>query len=45
MSNYLDLEDLGDRMKAYEAQTTSQRLIPLLPVVARVDGRTFHSFT
>lgn len=40
-----DFFDLGDRMKAYEAQTTSQRLIPLLPVVARIDGRAFHSFT
>jgi len=36
---------LGDRMKMYESQTTKDRLIPLLPVVARLDGKGFSKFT
>lgn len=35
---------LGDRMKAYEAQTAST-LNPYLPFIVRVDGRAFSSFT
>ena len=38
------LDDFGDRMKAYEALTDA-RLLPKLPVCARLDGRTFHTFT
>jgi len=38
-------EALGDRMKMYEAAEAGRRLLPLLPVVARIDGRAFHSFT
>lgn len=34
----------GDRMKAYEA-ATEINLMPGLPVVARIDGRSFHTFT
>lgn len=37
-------DKLGDRMKEYEALTES-RLMPLLPTLARVDGRSFHTFT
>lgn len=37
-------DTLGDRLKSYEAMTEIQ-LMPLLPVVARIDGRTFHTFT
>jgi tRNA(His) guanylyltransferase len=37
-------EKLGDRMKSYEA-ITERRLMPLLPTLARVDGRAFHTFT
>jgi tRNA(His) 5'-end guanylyltransferase len=37
-------DELGDRMKVYE-NATSQRLMPLLPVMARIDGRCFSSFT
>jgi tRNA(His) 5'-end guanylyltransferase len=37
-------DKLGDRMKQYERLTDS-RLMPLLPTFARVDGRSFHSFT
>lgn len=36
---------LGDRMKKYEAQGTEVRLIPNLPVMARMDGIAFHTFT
>lgn len=38
-------DDLGDRMKLYEGIECGRRFMPLLPVVARVDGRSFHSFT
>lgn len=38
-------DDLGDRMKAYEARETERRFIPLLPVYARIDGRGFSAFT
>lgn len=38
-------EDLGDRMKVYEGMEAGRRLMPLLPVIARIDGRAFHSFT
>jgi tRNA(His) guanylyltransferase len=36
---------LGDRMKLYEAAEAGRRLMPLLPILARIDGRTFHTFT
>lgn len=36
---------LGDRMKLYENMECARRMMPLLPVMARVDGRAFHSFT
>lgn len=38
-------DDLGDRMKMYEAMEAGRRLMPLLPALARIDGRAFHSFT
>ncbi len=38
-------DDLGDRMKLYEGIECDRRFMPLLPVVARIDGRAFHSFT
>ena len=38
-------ETLADRMKRYEAVTTSYSLIERLPVYARIDGRAFHTFT
>jgi tRNA(His) 5'-end guanylyltransferase len=37
--------DLGDRMKMYEGVEAQRRLMPLLPVIARLDGRNFHTFT
>jgi len=36
---------LGDRMKLYESAEAGRRLMPLVPVLARIDGRAFHSFT
>ena len=42
MKSYSDLEI---RMKEYEKDFTSQRLMPLLPVCIRLDGRSFHTFT
>lgn len=38
-------DDLGDRMKAYEARETSRKTMPGLPVYARLDGRSFSRFT
>ena len=34
---------LGDRMKRYEALSTSRQLMPGTPVYARIDGRAFHT--
>lgn len=36
---------LGDRMKIYEMAEAGRKLMPLLPILARIDGRAFHSFT
>lgn len=38
-------DELGDRMKLYEGAEAGRRLMPLLPALARIDGRAFHSFT
>lgn len=38
-------DKLGDRMKAYEAREAQRRLMPLLPIVARLDGRGFSRWT
>lgn len=38
------LDELGDRMKAYE-RTTEARLDTSLPVIARIDGRSFSTLT
>lgn len=37
-------DDLGIRMKEYEALTTNTKLMPNLPIMARIDGRAFHTF-
>ena len=37
-------DGLGDRMKQYEGAEAGRRLMPLLPALARLDGRAFHSF-
>lgn len=36
---------LGDRMKMYERVEADRHVLPLLPVLARIDGRAFHNFT
>ncbi|HEU4559485.1 MAG TPA: tRNA(His) guanylyltransferase Thg1 family protein [Longimicrobium sp.] len=41
----MSADPLGDRMKAYEAAEAERRFIPLLPVYARIDGRSFSRFT
>jgi len=38
-------DEFGDRMKAYESVATRDRLEPSLPICARIDGRTFSTFT
>lgn len=40
-----DKDSFGDRMKAYEAVESQRRFLPLLPVYARIDGRSFSEFT
>lgn len=35
----------GDRMKMYEQVEAGRRFLPMLPVVARIDGRAFSKFT
>lgn len=36
--------DLDERCKLYESFEAQRRLIPTLPVLARLDGRNFHTF-
>lgn len=36
---------LGDRMKRYEMEEAGRRMLPRLPILARLDGRAFHTFT
>ena len=38
-------DDFGDRMKTYEMAEAGRHLMPLLPAIARLDGRCFSSFT
>ncbi len=40
-----EFEAMGDRHKAFEATFTMQKLMPGLPVLVRLDGRAFHTFT
>lgn len=37
-------DDLGNRMKKYE-YVTRTHLVPRMPVIIRIDGRAFHTFT
>lgn len=36
--------NLGNRMKHYEALYASSYLLPMIPTIARIDGRSFHTF-
>jgi len=38
-------DDFGDRMKFYEGVEAQRRLMPLLPVLCRLDGKGFSKFT
>lgn len=38
-------DDLGDRMKVYEAAEAGRRLMDQLPICARIDGKGFSKFT
>lgn len=40
----MDRSDFGDRMKTYEAVTRNY-LVRRMPVIIRLDGKSFHSFT
>ena len=35
---------LGDRIKFYEKQPLPERFIPGLPIILRIDGKSFHNF-
>lgn len=45
MSRMKDNDEFGNRMKAYEAVETARKLDRLLPIYARIDGRSFSRFT
>jgi len=38
-------DQMGDRMKDYENQTCGIKMLPLIPVIARLDGKGFSKFT
>ena len=38
-------DDFGDRMKFYEGAETKRNLLPMVPAMARLDGRSFSAFT
>lgn len=38
-------DSLGDRMKRSYEQISSQKLVKRVPVICRLDGRAFHTFT
>lgn len=41
----IDFEALGNEQKKYESISAGVRLIPGVPVIARLDGRAFHTLT
>jgi tRNA(His) 5'-end guanylyltransferase len=40
-----DKTELGDRMKSYEAPSTFRRAFKGQPLIVRLDGKSFHTFT
>lgn len=40
-----DKTTLGDRMKTYEATSTSRKAFKGQPIIVRLDGKSFHKFT
>lgn len=41
----MSFDTLGDRMKSYETPSTSRRAFKGQPIIARLDGKAFHTFT
>jgi tRNA(His) 5'-end guanylyltransferase len=41
----MNKDNLGDRMKMYEQSKAGERLMPLLPICVRLDGKNFSKFT
>ena len=39
------IDELGDRMKGYEGSETNRIFLPLIPIIARIDGRGFSGLT
>ena len=39
------MDPFSTRMKLYEGKEAQRRFIPLLPIVVRLDGKTFSKFT
>jgi len=39
------MDSLGDRMKLLEKYEAGRKLLPLLPICIRIDGKNFHSWT
>lgn len=45
MSKVQQSDALGNRIKWYEQQFTKDQFMPMIPVMCRLDGRSFHTFT
>lgn len=45
MKQSIDFNALGDKHKALESIQAGIRLVPNVPVIARLDGRSFHTYT
>lgn len=46
MSNVsLDFKTLGDEQKSFEKVEASRSIMPGIPIIARLDGKSFHTFT
>jgi len=43
MANYFQ-DSLGESCKLYESEANSKKFLPGLPLLARLDGRAFHTF-
>lgn len=41
----MDFDSLARRCKRYEKRFTREKFMPGIPVIARMDGRAFHTFT
>ena len=41
----MNMDNLGDRMKVYEMAEAGRCLMPRLPILVRLDGKAFHTFT